>query len=195
MPGAVVGTQMNNGFPGTFSRNGKNRTRAFQVLSTDSAGPAFGNAVVLNQNNTGGTISDAAISIGNGHTPVMTQGANYAFVGFAVREVLTQVATYNPAQPLTPLIQTYAPGQTADILEEGSMTRVVTDPQVAGYKSGQSVYLRVTTNGSYPSAAVGDIETAADGAHTIQLTNVFMTTGIVDANNVVELTILVQNTP
>src|SRR6185437_8925582 len=117
MPGTVVGTQMNNGFPGTFSRNGDCVVKEYPVLSTDSAGPKFGAAVVLNQDSTGGTISDAAVSMANGHTPVMTQGANYAFVGFAVREVFTLLATNFIGAPKTPAIQAYAPGQPCDVLE------------------------------------------------------------------------------
>lgn len=186
---------MNQGFPGTYSRNGSNITRAYQVLSTDSAGPAFGRAVVLNPSNTGGTVSDAAVSVANGHVPVMTQGANYQFVGIAVREVLTQLATTYPAAPTLPAVQTYAPGQMCDVLEWGAISVIVKDQQSIGFAAGAKVYLRTVLNGTYPTALVGDFETAADGGNTIQLTNVFLSTGVVDANNVTEVTLLSRNAP
>jgi hypothetical protein len=195
MPGTVIGTSMNNGYPGTFARNGDCVVKSYLVLSTDSAGPAFGAAVVLNQDSTGGTISDAAVAKAAGHTPVMTQGANFAFVGFAIREVFTLLPTSFAAQPQVPAIQAYAPGQPCDVLERGSIVVIVKDPQAAGYKAGQSVFLRTVLNGAFPSAKVGDLETAADGGNTVQLTNVYMSTGVADANSVVEVTVLNRNTP
>lgn len=192
MPGAVVGTQMNQGFPGTYSQNGDCVIRPWTILSTDSAGPAFGKVVVMNFD-TAGTASDAAVSVGKAVNPTMSQGAAGAVIGIAVREVLTQIATYNPAQPLTPLIQTYSPGSSCDVLERGAVTVIVKDPQAAGYKQGQKVYLRIALNGGFPSAAVGDLETAADGVNTIQLTNMFLTNGVVDSNSVTSITVLSRN--
>ena len=194
MPGAVVGTSMNLGFPGTYSRNGDCIITPRQVKSTDSAGPKFGAAVVLIQDSTNGKWSDAAVAMAGGVTPTMTQGTNGCFAGFAVREVKT-LLSYNTTQPITPLIQGYAPGDIADVIERGSVTVVVKDPQSAGYKAGQSVYLRTVVNGAFPSAAVGDLETAADAGKTVQLTNVYMQSGLVDANSVVEVTIQSRNTP
>jgi hypothetical protein len=195
MPGTTIGTQMNQGFPGTYSRNGDCVITSRLVKSTDSAGPKFGAAVVLNQDATGGTYSDAAVSKANGNSPVMTQGANFAFVGFAVREVFTMLPTTFVAQPQLPAIQAYTPGQPCDVLERGAMSVVVKDPQAAGYVAGGSVFLRTVLNGAFPSAAVGDLETAADGGKTIALTNVYLTTGVVDANSVTEVTVLSRNTP
>lgn len=195
MPGTTVGKQLNSGFPGTYSRNGDCIINSRPVLSTDSAGPKFGAAVVLNQDSTGGTVSDAAVSVANGHTPVMTQGAPYAFVGFAVREVLTLLTSTFVASPQLPAIQAYVPGQPCDVLERGAISVVVKDPAAAGYISGGKVYLRTALNGAIPSAVVGDLETAADGGNTIQLTNVFLGPGPVDANSVTEVTVLSRNTP
>lgn len=192
MPGTTIGTQMNLGYPGSYARNGDCVIRQYLVNPTDSAGPAFGAAVVINQNNTGGTISDAAVSMANGHTPVTTLGANFCFAGFAVREVVTLLPTSFIAAPQLPAIQTYAVGTMADVLERGNIVRVVTDPQVHGYAANEQVFLRISTNGSFPSAQVGDIETLADGAHTLALP-VVMATGVVDANGVCELCVLSRN--
>jgi hypothetical protein len=141
MPGAVIGTQMNQGFPGTYSQNGDCVIASYIIRSTDSAGPAFGKVVVSNFD-AAGDASDAAVSMAAGATPTMAAAIAGSVIGIAVREVLTQVATYNPATPLTPLIQTYAPGAPCDVIERGSVTVVVKDPQAAGYKRNQKVFLR-----------------------------------------------------
>lgn len=194
MPGTAIGTQMGLGYPGTYARNGDCIIEARLITPTDGVGPAFGNAVVLIQNSTGGYFSDAAAAITAGVTPVMTQGTNGCFAGFAVREVQTLVS-YAATQPITPLVQTYAPGQPCDVLLRGNISVVVKDPQAAGYVAGGKVYLRVSTNGTFPSAAVGDLEPAADGVHTIQLTNVYLATGLADANSVTEVSVITRNIP
>lgn len=194
MPGAVVGTQMNQGFPGTYAENGDCVINKYVIRSTDSAGPAFGK-VVVNNFDAAGDASDAAVSMAASVTPTMSQGVAGTIIGIAVREVKTQISTYNPAQPLTPLIQTYAPGDVADVLERGTVSAIVKDPQAAGYKKGQKVYLRTVLNGTYPSAVVGDLETAADGGNTVQITNAFLANGVVDANSVTGVTLLSRNTP
>ena len=195
MPGVAIGKSMLSGFPGTYARNGDCVISKYQVPSTDSSGPAFGAACVLNQSATGGTISDAAVAEAAGHTPVMTQGANYCFVGFAVREVKTLLPTTFQAQPQLPAIQKYAPGDIADVIERGSVSLVVKDPQGAGWLTGASIWLRLTVNGTYPSAAVGDLETADDSGHMLKLTNCFIGQGPADANDVVEVVLLSRNTP
>jgi hypothetical protein len=185
---------MNQGFPGTYAQNGDCVISKCQIRSTDSAGPAFGKVVVSNFD-AAGDFSDAAVSVAASVNPTMSQGVAGSFVGIAVREVMTQVATYSPAQPLTPLIQTYSPGLIADVIERGDVTVIVKDPQTAGYKRGQKVYLRIALNGTYPTAAVGDLETAADGGNTIQITNAFLSNGVVDGNSVTTITLLSRNTP
>lgn len=196
MPGAVIGTSLNFGFPGTFSRNGDCVITPRQVKSTDSAGPKFGAAVVLIQDALNGKWSDAAVFIAAAGTVVMTQGTNGAFAGFAVREVKT-LTSFNTSQPITPLLQGYAPGDIADVLERGSISIVLKNPQatVNGYVAGGKVYLRIALNGSFPSAAVGDLEVSADGGNTLQLTNVYQQSGLNDANNVSEVTVMSRNTP
>lgn len=192
MPGSVIGTTMNQGFPGQISRNGDNVVKNYLVKSSDATGPAFGNVVVLNQDSTGGTISDAAVSKANGNTPVGTQGANFAIVGLAVREVLTQIASYVAAQPLTPVIQTYAPGQMADVLERGFMTVQIQNPAAASVVAGGQAYVRLTTGAG---TVIGAIEPAADSGHNIAIPNCFFTTGVVDGNGCTEVTLLSRNTP
>lgn len=196
MPGTVIGTSLNLGYPGTFARNGDCIINARQVKSTDTVNISFGNAVVLNEDATGGTYSDAAGSMAGGVTPTMSQGvtgSTATFAGFAIREVLTMASAFSPA----PTLGAYLPGQACDVIERGNVVVRVKDPAAAGFKAGGKVFLRLVVNGA--GTAVGDIEPVADGGNTIQLTNCFWATGLTstDANGekVAEVSIITRNTP
>ena len=190
MPGTAIGTQMYEGFPGTYSRNDPAvHIRAGLVRTTDTYNINFGDPVVLIQNATGGLYTQAAGFIVGGGSFVFAPNGTSGFAGFAVREVKS-FETYVSAT-----LGYYAPGAPADVLTQGNIIVVLKNPQAASVLAGGPLYLRVSTNGSYPSAAVGDLEPAADGAHTVQLTNCMITTGIVDANNSCEITVLTRNIP
>lgn len=177
-PGNVIGTQMNIGFPGSYSRNGDCIIANRLVQSTDASGPKFGNGVVLNTNN---TYSDIATWIAAGGTLTAA-----VFAGIAVREV-QQSTTYT-----TQSSGIYNPGTDCDALERGS---AVVNCLVGTPTSGGAVYMRKTLNASIPAGIVGGFEAAADGTNTVQLTNCQWTTGAKDANNVAELTILTRLAP
>jgi hypothetical protein len=195
MPGSVIGLSMGLGYPGTYSRNGDCIIEARQVLSTDSAGPNFGDAVVLNQDGTGGTFSAAAIAKAAGHTPVMTQGANYAFAGIAVREVKTLKSYVVQPNALATLVS-YAPGEICDVLVRGSVVVEIQNPSAAAIVAGGAVYLRLVAG---TGTVIGAFEPAADGGNTIALTNCFYTTGITsldaNGNTLAEITIINRNIP
>jgi len=186
MPGTVIGTQMNNGYLGQFSRNADCIIKPRLVNPTDTVSISFGDAVVLNTSGIAtGAYSDAAGYIAGGGTFSMT-----VFAGIAVREVQTMITSYSPA----PTVGAYAPGLPCDVLERGSVMVLFSNPKAAAAPvAGGAVYLRVSTNGA--GTVVGAFEPAADGAHTVQLTNCAWETGLVDANNVIELTILSRNLP
>ena len=181
MPGTVIGTSMNLGYPGTYSRNGDCVIAARLVKSTDTNNVSFGDAVFLNGDSTGGTYSDAAQIAGSITTA--------AFAGIAVREVKSN-ETFLPV----PTLGFYAPGAPADVLERGA---VIVPYHAFGANAvpvaGGAVYLRKATNGA--GTAVGQFESAADGSNTIQIPNAYFTTGVLDANNNVEITLLTRNTP
>lgn len=182
MPGFVIGTQMGLGFLGQFARNGDYVVRGDRpVQSTDAAGPTFGQPCCFNSND---TISSVPQFIANSGTPAM---ANFA--GFAVREVKT-METFIQSGNSAPTVGGYAPGQACDIIKRGNVI-VQFQPAVSSSASaGGAVYLRISTNASYPSAVVGGIESAADSTHTIQLTNCQFFTGLIDSNNLVEIEML-----
>ena len=56
--------------------------------------------------------------------------------------------------------------------------------------AGSAVYVRITDNsGTYPGTFVGGFEAEADGANTIQVPNIEWTTGVMDENNIAEVTV------
>lgn len=204
MPGTTIGTSMNLGYPGTYSRNGDfiSFTRlinpgdsTFTGGNTGTVPGAvyFGDAVLLVQNSaTNGQsyYTDAAAYILNGGTFSFAANGTVGFIGFALREVKS-AQTFNP----TVQLGYYSPGEPCDVIERGSVTITLQNPQATAVKAGGPVYIRVSTNGSFPSALVGGIEPASDGGHTVQLTNCMWTTGLVDANNSVEVTLISRNLP
>ena len=184
MPGTSIGIQMNLGYPGAYARNGKCVISCRQVKSTDAAGPAFGNGVFLNSDN---TYSDIATAIAAGSSALLTAAT---FAGVAVREVKT-MTTYPP----TNNIGGYLPGQAADVIGEGNVSVVC---QVGTPVAGGAVYMRKALNtGTYPNAVVGGFEygTSGDASNVVLLTNCAWATGAIDGNKVAELSILNRNNP
>lgn len=194
MPGSTIGTQMNVGYPGQYSRNGDCVITAAQVRSTDTTLPNFGDAALLNFD-AAGDVSSAQQSIANAVNPTMTQGTAGCFMGVFAREVKTLVS-YVP-QPGSPaVLGGYSAGQIADIIERGAVTVEIQNPASTTIKKGGPVYLRYSAN---VGTVLGAFEPAADAGHSIQITNAFFTTGVVstDANGnlVAEITLLSRNTP
>lgn len=185
MPGTVIGTQMGLGYPGTYSRNAGGLVVASRpVKSTDTNNINFGDAVFLNKDSTGGTFSSGA--------QIAAAITFAAFAGFAVREVLTNVASYSPQ----PTLGAYLPGMPCDAIEIGNVVVNIQNPSAAAVQAGGSVFIRKAAG---TGTVIGAIEPAADGANTVQLTNCMFTTGLVstDANGnlVAEITILTRNNP
>ena len=177
-PGQVIGIAMNVGFPGTYSRNADCIIANRLIKATDATGPIFGNGVVLNADSSGGTFTDIATFIAAGGTFTAAK-----FAGIVLREVKQQTGSY-----LTQgTVGFYGPGQPADVLQRGSavVTCLVGTPTAGG-----AVYMRTVLNGAIPAGIVGGYEAAADGTNSVLLTNCQWSTGVKDANNVAELTIL-----
>jgi len=188
LPGTAIGITMNVGYPGTYSRNGDCIIESRQVKSTDTVGPLFGDAVVINQDATGGTFSSVEQAMLLGHTPVMTQGANFCFAGIAVREVLTNTASYLTQNT----VAQYQAGQACDVIMRGTVVVQFSNALAHALPTANGpVYLRLVVNGA--GTAVGQFEAAADGGNMLLLTNCFWTTGVVDANGAAEITILTRN--
>lgn len=166
MPGKVIGTALNNGYPGTIARNGDevSRTRSVKI---GTANIKFGDPVIVN---TDGTIEKFGAA-----------GTDAKFGGIAMRKVKS-ASTYIPQDAY------YAALEAADILQRGAVTVIcnVGTPAIGG-----KVYVRIVANGAVPAGVVGGFEAAADSTNTIELTNV-QWGSTKDTNGVAEVVILTR---
>ncbi|MCM3141667.1 hypothetical protein [Brevibacillus sp. MER 51] len=171
MPGKVIGKSLNLGYPGSVSRSADAIITSRLVDETDTEDIKFGEAVVLNSNNT--------------YSKFDATGTAVAFAGVAVREV-KQTTDYFTSQG------SYKPGQPCDVIERGSVTVVC---NAGTPTAGGDVYVRIAVNAAIPTGVVGGFEAAADGTNTVKLTGVKWKTGKIDPNKVAEITILSRNNP
>lgn len=162
MPGKVIGTSMNVGYPGTQSRQAD---AIIQNRVADGA-IAFGLAVKLTAANkwkqiaAGDDVADVA--------------------GIAVREVV-QANVYNPQSN-----PDYLDGTPADVMVRGNC---IVKCQKGTPKAGDAVYVRITADDTHPEYLVGGFETTSDGAKTVKVTNIEWTTGVMDSNLACEVTV------
>jgi hypothetical protein len=210
--GSTIGTTLNVGYPGQYSRNEALVIAARIVTPSDTAvnpnggvagSVSFGDALFINplgaQASQGGNYSNMLNLVADGLTASMSFSGttNAIFAGFAIREVLTNT-NYTPLPGTQNQLPAYAPGQWADCIERGNVTVVYGNPKAATAPiAGGPVYVRISTNGA--GTVVGTIEPAADSSHTLTLTNCAFTTGVIstDANGsqIIEVTLLSRNMP
>lgn len=169
MPISTIGKTLNIGYPGSFSRNADCIIANRVIKKTDANGPAFGDPIILNSDNT-------YSKFGSGNTAAQ-------FVGVAVREVRQATDYMNQGQLV------YRPGEAADVIQRGAVCVKVNNGTPT---AGGTVYIRVTVNESIPAGVVGGFEAVADSTNTVALTNAVFTTGNIDSNGVAEITILTR---
>lgn len=162
MPGRTIGIMMNVGYAGTQSR-----TADAIIQNRIAEGTiAFGQAVALTDTNKWRLVK-------TGDTAAVV-------AGIAVREVV-QANTFDPQSN-----PDYVVNVPCDVMVRGNCT---VKCQRGTPASGAAVHVRITANNTYPNAVVGGFEAEADDANTIQVTNIEWTTGVMDANGNVEVTI------
>lgn len=162
MSGRTIGIMMNVGYAGTQSR-----TADAIIQNRIAEGTiAFGQAVALTDTNKWRLVK-------TGDTAAVV-------AGIAVREVV-QANTFDPQSN-----PDYVANVPCDVMVRGNCT---VKCQRGTPASGAAVYVRITANNTYPNAVVGGFEAEADDANTIQVTNIEWTTGVMDANSNVEVTI------
>ena len=176
MSGKAIGKTLDIGYAGTVSRS-QDCIISNRPVNSESEEIMFGQAVVLNADNTISKIKD-------GDT------AN-KFLGIAVREVkqstnyLTSAGSYLPEPP-------------ADIFERGTIAVKCNNGTPT---AGGKVYVRVAINEEISTGVIGEFEAEADEetveeskvARTLELPNVVFATGKIDANGITEVKILNRN--
>lgn len=159
-----IGKTMPHGFAGSYSRQPDTIIDTHPLAG--SANIAFGLAVVP------GTAGAVA--------PVSGTTTAAQFLGIALRETKSAVNYLNQSEGA------YVPGDAVPVLKRGC-ANVICQNGTPAFDG--AVYLRIAANSSYPNAVVGGFEAAADGANSVQLTNVKWK-GTADANGVAEVRIL-----
>ena len=182
MTGSVIQLSMNFGYPGSYARTPDDIVMNKPVKS-DSANIPFGSAVILNSNNTY-SLGGATLTADN-------------FAGIAVREVKQGItyATYGVIDEQGE----YRPYDPCDVLLRGNTVIKMGPGQTnhAAPTAGGQVYFRIATDSTNaPNAKVGDFEvasTVSQDATVVALPNVVFTTGEVDANGIIEVSIKSRN--
>ena len=182
MTGSVIQLTMNFGYPGSYARTPDDIVMNKPVNSSSEA-IVFGTAVILNSDNTYSK-ADATLTADN-------------FAGIAVREVKQGImySTYGVVDEQG----AYKAYDPCDVLLRGNTVVKLGPGQTnhAAPTAGGQVYVRIAEDSTNaPNAQVGDFEVAStvdDDETVIALPNVVFTTGEVDANGVVEITIKTRN--
>lgn len=180
MTGSVIQLTMNFGWPGSYSRMPDDIVMNKPVKS-DSENIPFGTAVILNSDNTysaGGATLTAANFAGIAVREVK-QGITYATQG-----VIDEQGAYRPKDPCDVLLR----GNT--VIKMGVGKSVPVAPA-----AGAQVLYRIALDAdAAPNAKIGDFEAGvAEAGKTIALPNMVFTTGEVDGNGVVEVTLKTRN--
>lgn len=181
MTGSVIQLAMNFGYPGSYARTPDDIVMN-KPVSGSSEDIKFGTAVILNANNTYSK-ADATLTAEN-------------FAGIAVREVKQGLmySTYGVVDEQG-AYQAYDP---CDVLLRGNTVVKLGAGKTgaAAPTAGGKVAVRIALDAVNASnALVGDFEVAPadDDENLVVLSNVVFTTGELDANRVVEISIKNRN--
>ncbi len=167
MSGKAIGKTLDIGYAGTVSRS-QDCIISNRAVNKESNEIVFGQAVVLEGDNT--------------VRKIKTGDTADKFFGIAIREV-KQTTDYISSSG------SYLPSSPCEILERGT---VVVKCNNGTPKAGGKVYVRIDINESVQKGVVGEFEAVEDTDKTVELSNVVFTTGKVDTNGNVEITILTR---
>ena len=168
--GSVIGTVMNHGFAGSYSR------QPDMIIDSQTAGDdiSFGDAIVYDAY--GKAINVASLIAGSGTFTAA------GFVGIATREVKSATNYVNQN------VGGYAENEIIPVMKRGRVNVICQRGTAA---NNGDVYVRVSTNVSYPTCVIGGFEASSDTTNSVKLTNAKWG-GSADGNGVAELVILTQ---
>ncbi len=164
MKGFTIGKAMNHGFAGSFSRQPDSIIDTHPLAGSKAI--AFGMPVVYD--------TDGAVK------PMGAGATAAAFLGVAVREIKSATNYFDQNTGM------YQPGEAVPVMIRGCVNVLCQNGTPA---ANGTVYVRIAANEAYPNAVEGGFEATADGANTVELTNVKWK-GTADANGIAELRIL-----
>lgn len=152
-------TGLNLGFLGEVSRSGERVITARQVLSTATAGPNFGDPMVIVPGSDSGSWQSVANFIAQGST--FASAAQFAAI--AVRNVKTLLKYTTLGNIGSQQLGNYDPGAMGEGLERGSSVVQINN----GTPVSQSpAYIRTVFNGAIAAGVVGGWEASPDGSAT-----------------------------
>ncbi len=160
----TIGKDMTCGFAGSYAR------QPDMIVNTRPAGEELPFGAPLKYGTDGAVI------------PMGAAATAAQFIGVAGRELKSSLHYLEQNAGL------YAKGEPVSVFQRGSVN---VKCQRGTPALGGTVYVRVTANESYATAAVGGFEASADASNTIALTNC-QWGGAADANGIAELVILTR---
>ncbi len=186
MPATVIPvTGLNLGPVGSVSQSDFPLRTPRQVRPADTKNIAFGEPVVLNDDN---TYSSVAQFIAGGGTLAATTPLGLAAANTRTNPSFSMAGNSGVMTPAG----FYAPGNIADVMSKGTMNVQVNNGTP---KAGGTVYIRVAANGAIPAGVVGGIEAVADGANSIAVNCMKFKTGVMGADGTAQVTILTRVLP
>ena len=174
MPAAVIPvTGLIQGPVGSISQSDFPLTTNRLLKPTDTYSAAFGDALVLNSDNTYSTVKQY-ITVDSSSVTSTTA------LAFAQANVKTN--TYYPAGSEGTQMGSgvYLPGQPTDGFVRGTITVAVPYGTPAG--AGAPVYIRTSVSGSYPNSSVGSIEGSSLSGNTLLSNGIVFTTGVLSTD-------------
>jgi len=131
------------------------------------------------------TLSMPTTTAVSGYFNIVSPAVNASnFAGICLREVKTGSGYYSSTGS-----GAYAIGAPLDVLLKGSSS--VNAPLVDPIYPGAPVYLQIAFAGMASSRPVGSFQTTPDGAYSIALPTMQWNEGLIDSNNVAEISILI----
>lgn len=181
MPASVIPvTGLLNGPVGAVSQTDFPLTTPRPMKATATIAANFGDLLVLDPTNTYLTLAEF---IKNGGTLT----ANTP-LGVAQQNVKTNTVYPTQGTAFASITQSgnYPPSSIADALTRGTINVFVNNNNGSQF-AGQGVFVRVKANAAIPAGIVGGIEAVADGANTVQVTNLVFKTGVMSVDPVTSL--------
>jgi hypothetical protein len=174
MPASIIPvTGLILGPVGSVSQTDYPLTTPRLINLTDTLIPSFGDALILNSNNTYSSVAQF-ITVDSSSVTSTTPMA------FAQANVKTNTVYPTTGSGSISNSGVYPAGSECDALTRGTMNVAVPYGTPAG--AGAAVYIRTTLNGSYPNSGVGSIEGSSLSGNTLLANGIVFKTGILSTD-------------